>query len=169
MLTLLTKSAGKRINLPYGLFFATEYDRFLLGHQLDELSPFPLLNSEYPLTIPGATKIPGWRIHTDVIEKMESAFGDDLTAYLNYDRVRGEFVVRPRRPGDRFQPLGMDEEKKVGRFMIDARVPRLWRTRVPIVCDAERLLWVVGYRIDERVKVTENTKRVLRIKFEQTN
>jgi tRNA(Ile)-lysidine synthase len=100
---------------------------------------------------------------------MESAFGDDLTAYLNYDRVRGEFVVRPRRPGDRFQPLGMDEEKKVGRFMIDARVPRLWRTRVPIVCDAERLLWVVGYRIDERVKVTENTKRVLRIKFEQTN
>ncbi len=169
MLTLLAKPAGKRINLPYGLFFATEYDRFLLGHQLDEFSPLPLLDSEHPLTIPGTTHISGWRIHTDVIEKMESAFGDDLTAYLNYDRVRGELVVRPRCPGDRFQPLGMDEEKKVGRFMIDARVPRLWRTRVPIVCDDEKLLWVVGYRIDERVKVTENTKRVLRIKFEQTN
>ena len=169
IMSLLTKSAGKRINLPNGLFFATEYDRFLLGHKLDELSPFPLLKSEYPLTVPGAINIAGWRIHTDVIEKMASVGGDDLTAYFDYDRVTGKLTVRPRRPGDRFQPLGMDEEKKVGKFMIDAHVPRLWRTRVPIVCDAEKLLWVVGYRIDERVKVTENTKRVLRIKFEQTS
>jgi tRNA(Ile)-lysidine synthase len=169
IMSLLAKPAGKRINLPYGLFFATDYDRFLLGYQLDEFSPLPLLDSEYPLTIPSTTHIPGWHIHIDIIEKMTSAVGDDLTAYINYDRVRGNLIVRPRHPGDRFQPLGMDEEKKVGKFMIDARVPRLWRTRVPIVRDDEKLLWVVGYRIDERVKVAENTKRVLRIKFEQTS
>jgi tRNA(Ile)-lysidine synthase len=168
MMSLLSKSAGKRINLPYGLFFATEYDRFLLGHRLEELSLFPLLNSEYPLTIPGVIKIPGWRIQINVVRKMDLPAGDDLTACFDYNRVRGNLAVRPRRPGDRFQPLGMDEEKKVGKFMIDARVPRTWRTRVPIVCDDEKLLWVVGYRIDERAKVTENTKRILRIKFEQT-
>jgi tRNA(Ile)-lysidine synthase len=169
IMSLLTKSAGKRINLPYGLFFAAEYDRFLLGHKLDELSPFPLLKSEYPLAVPGAIKIAGWRIHTDVIEKMESVGDDNLTVCFDYDRVTGKLTVRPRHPGDRFQPLGMDEEKKVGKFMIDAHVPQLWRTRVPIVCDEQKLLWVVGYRIDERVKVMENTKRVLRINFEQTS
>lgn len=167
MLELLNKPAGKRISLPYSLFFAVEYDRFLLGRELDKFSPFPLLDSEYPLIIPGARKIPGWRIHTDVIEKAHLVDVDAFIACLDYDRVRGKLTVRPRRPGDRFQPLGMDEEKKVGKFMIDARVPRLWRMRVPIVCDDEKLLWVVGYRIDERVKVTESTKRVLRIKFEQ--
>ncbi|HEX9897213.1 MAG TPA: tRNA lysidine(34) synthetase TilS [Dehalococcoidales bacterium] len=167
MMVLLKKPAGKRINLPYGLSFAVEYDRFLLGRELDKVPALPLLDGQCCLNVPGATEVPGWRIHTDVIEKMESVGDDNLTACFDHDQVIGKLVVRPRRPGDRFQPLGMDEEKKVGRFMIDARVPRLWRTRIPIVCDEEKLLWVVGYRIDERVKVTEKTKRVLRIRFER--
>jgi tRNA(Ile)-lysidine synthase len=167
MLALLKKPTGKRINLPYGLFFASEYDRFLLGHQVDEFSPLPVLGNECSLTVPGIIRTGGWRIHADVVEKMETVAIDDLTACFDYDRVKGKLTVRPRRSGDHFQPLGMAEEKKVGRFMIDAHVPRLWRTRVPIVCDEEKLLWVVGYRLGERVKVTENTKKVLRIKFER--
>jgi len=89
------------------------------------------------------------------------------TAYLDLDEVSGEVVVRCRQPGDRFQPLGMSQPKLLGEFMIDARIPRAWRQRIPIVCSPQHILWVIGWRIDDRVKVTENTKQVLCLKFER--
>ena len=49
--------------------------------------------------------------------------------------------------------------------MIDARIPHAWRNRIPIVCSPEQILWVVGYRIDERTKVTEKTEKVVRVEF----
>ncbi|TET27037.1 MAG: hypothetical protein E3J67_00175 [Dehalococcoidia bacterium] len=88
-----------------------------------------------------------------------------LTAYLDLDKAGSELVVRCRQSGDRFQPLGMSQPKKLGEFMIDAKIPHPWRRQVPIVCSPEHILWVVGWRIDERAKVTENTRQVLCLEF----
>jgi tRNA(Ile)-lysidine synthase len=55
----------------------------------------------------------------------------------------------------------MSEFKKLGEFMIDAKIPRTWRQRIPIVCSPQQILWIVGYRIDDRFKVTGGTQRVL--------
>ncbi len=94
--------------------------------------------------------------------------GDDLlTAYFNLDKTGDKLLVRHRQPGDRFQPLGLSQPKKLGEFMIDAKIPHAWRQRIPIVCSLQHILWVVGWHIDERVKVTEDTKQILRLKFEQ--
>ena len=76
-------------------------------------------------------------------------------------------VVRSRQPGDRFQPLGMSQPKKLGEFMIDAKIPHAWRERIPVVYSPQQILWVVGWRIDDRVKVTQDTRRVLCLKFER--
>jgi len=89
-----------------------------------------------------------------------------FTAHFDLDKTGDKLTVRPRQPGDRFQPLGMSQPKKLGEFMIDAKIPSAWRQRIPIVCSPNHILWVVGWRIDERVKVTDNTKQVLRLKFE---
>jgi len=51
--------------------------------------------------------------------------------------------------------------------MINTKIPQAWRERVPIVCSPQHILWVVGWRIDERVKVTEDTKKVLRLEFKR--
>ena len=91
---------------------------------------------------------------------------NDFTAYFDLDKTGDKLVVRPRQPGDRFQPLGMSQPKKLGEFMIDTKIPHAWRQRIPIVCSPQHILWVVGWRIDDRVKVTENTKRILCLKFE---
>lgn len=168
MLEALTKPAGKSINLPYGLRFVVEHDRLVLTGEAEKLSPFPPLAGEHPIAMPGVTKIPGWRIRAAVASPAQKPANDPFTAVMDMDKIAGNIVVRPRRPGDRFQPLGMDEEKKVGRFMIDAHIPQAWRSRVPLVCDNEKVLWVVGYRIDERVKVTDGTKRMLRMRFKRT-
>ncbi len=80
------------------------------------------------------------------------------------EALGAQLCVRTWRAGDRFQPLGMGGEKKLQDFFVDEKVPRRQRGRVPLLCAADgRIAWVVGYRIAEPFKVTEQTRRVLRI------
>jgi tRNA(Ile)-lysidine synthase len=162
----LTKPAGKRLDLPRGLVFSIEYDQYLVGPEPAALSPFPILGAEFPLKLPGKTVLPGWRIEATIMSREQTAEKDeDFTAYLDRDKTGDKLLVRPRQPGDRFQPLGMSQPKKLGEFMIDSKIPSAWRQRIPLVCSPQHILWVVGWRIDERVKVTEDTKKVLCLKF----
>jgi len=164
-----TKPAGRRISLPEGLIFSIEYNQYLLATGEAALSPLPILGDEFSLKLPGETSLPGWHIEATIINQEQMAEKNNLfTAYLDFDKTGHKLAVRSRQPGDRFQPLGLGQLKKLGEFMIDAKIPRAWRQRIPIVCSPSQILWVVGWRIDERVKVTENTEQVLRLKFERS-
>jgi len=164
----LTKPAGKRLSLPGGLIFSIEYNQYLIGSEPAALSPFPVLDAEFPLKLPGETVLPGWRIEATIINREQmTAKDEDFTAYFDLNKTGNKLLVRPRQPGDRFQPLGMSQPKKLGEFMIDAKIPSAWRQRIPLVCSPKHILWVVGWRIDERVKVTKETKQVLCLKFKQ--
>ncbi len=164
----LSKPAGRSLNLPGGLTFAIEYDRYLLGKDSLALSPLPPLESELTLTIPGETTLAGWHVVANLTNREQMAEkGDRLTAHFDFDKTGDNLVVRNRKPSDRFCPLGMSQPKKLGEFMIDAKIPRLWRKRVPIVSSPQQIIWVVGWRIDDRVKVTEHTNQVLCLEFRQ--
>ena len=86
---------------------------------------------------------------------------DSNHAYLDADKVKGELVVRPTRPGDRFRPFGMKGQKLVSDLLTDLKVNRLERSQQLVVCDDERILWVVGRRVSEDCKITETTRRVI--------
>jgi tRNA(Ile)-lysidine synthase len=165
----LDKPAGKQISLPYGLVFSVDYDRYLLGKDPSALNPFPALAGEHLLKITGKTVITGWNIEAEIIKPAAIITGENrFIAYFDYNRIAGKLMVRSRQRGDRFQPFGMSETKKIARFMSDAKISLDWRDRIPIITSENGILWVVGYRIDERVKVTARTKRVLRLEFKQT-
>jgi len=75
---------------------------------------------------------------------LQENFGPDvLTASLS---------LRQRRPGDRFRPLGSAGSKKLQDFFVDEKVPRFQRDTVPLLFSGDRLIWVAGYRIDDRFK-----------------
>jgi tRNA(Ile)-lysidine synthase len=167
MMSALDKPTGKRLSLPRGLTLSVEYDSYLLAPDATALSPLPVLEGEFPLKIPGKTLLPGWRVEAKIVDREKITEKDDFTACFDLAKSGDKLLVRPRKRGDRFQPLGLSKPKKLNEFMIDAKIPQAWRQRVPIVCSAEHIIWVVGWRIDERVKVTEDTKKVLCLKFEQ--
>ncbi|MCJ7655057.1 MAG: tRNA lysidine(34) synthetase TilS [Dehalococcoidia bacterium] len=166
MMDFLSKPAGKKLCLPDGLTLSTEYGRLVLASAQASICPLPPLKGISKINIPGETDLPGWQVRADIIQEV---VGNDngLAASFDLDKVGTELVVRRRRPGDRFQPLGMSQTKKLQDFMVDSRIPRSWRDRVPLICSPEQILWVVGWRIDDRAKVTENTKDVLRLQFER--
>jgi len=164
----LSKPAGKRLSLPGGVTFAIEYDRYLVGRDIADLSPFPPLDKDYPLMVPGNTTLPGWRVTVTITNtKSITKTHGELTADFDLDKTGHELTVRARQTGDRFQPLGMDQPKKLGVFMIDAKIPGAWRSRIPIVCSRHHIVWVVGWRLDDRAKVTGNTKQILRLEFQR--
>lgn len=167
MVDFLSRPAGKRLCLPDGLTLSTEYGRLVLSLGKTPSCPLPPLEDEFDINVPGETISPGWRVKAEVFQASVGNGQNGLVATLDLEKAGKRLTVRRRRPGDRFQPLGMSQTKKLQDFMVDARIPRFWRSRVPLVCSSEQILWVVGWRIDDRAKVTEATKTVLRLEFER--
>ena len=84
------------------------------------------------------------------------------------DNVKLPLVVRSREDGDRFVPLGLREEKKVGKFLTAAKVPQQIREKVFIVADAEKIIWVWPIRIGEQAKVASGTRKILQLRITDT-
>ena len=159
----------------------------------DALSPLPELRGEYPVAVPGETRAGGWRIRTSLETDIDGQDGENFLFHpfdnplaisgqertgsssltyrdgivvaemLDMDCVAGGLRVRSRLAGDRFQPLGMDGSKSLREFMIDARVPRRWRDGLPLVVSERGIACVPGWRIAHWARVTEETRRVLRL------
>ena len=90
------------------------------------------------------------------------------TAVVAANGWAAPLAVRNRRPGDRFRPFGVDGQKKLQDFLVDRKVARAERDRVPLVVDEnDRILWVAGHEIDEAFRVTDASQAVLILTLRQ--
>ena len=83
--------------------------------------------------------------------------------WLDAERVHPPLIARSRRPGDRFFPLGMNGMKKLSDFLIDEKIDADVRQRTVILCDQLGPIWIVPLRIDQRVRLSRATHRILRV------
>ncbi|MCL2281163.1 MAG: tRNA lysidine(34) synthetase TilS [Dehalococcoidia bacterium] len=166
MLALMSKPAGRQLSLPHGLLFLTGYNCYWLGRKDDLPCPFPHVESHYKLLVPGFTSLCGWKVETSIVKTID-VNNNPMVAYIDIDVVGEELWVRGCQRGDFFYPLGLGSAKKLGEFMIDAHIPKLWRKRIPVVAAPMGILWLMGYRLDERAKVTAQTRSILRLEFQR--
>ena len=106
------------------------------------------------------------------LEEMEGSVSPERsmspwTAFLNAERITYPLMIRNFRPGDRFVPLGMSGHKKLKDFFIDLKIPSEVRARIPILTERDMPIWVCGFRIDDRFKVSSKTKKVLKVTFDK--
>jgi tRNA(Ile)-lysidine synthase len=86
---------------------------------------------------------------------------------VSMESLKGSLRIRYWNYGDSFRPLGMKYKKKISDFFIDLKIRPDMKKRIPILSDEEKIVWVCGIRIDDRVKLTEKTRQVIGLRYRQ--
>lgn len=124
-----------------------------------------------PLNVPGITYIQeiDCVIESEILDRYLNYNDSNLfVKYFDYDKIKGNLIVRSRKEGDYFTPLGLGGKKKVKELFIDSKVPKGERDKVPIVLCGDIIVWVVGYKMSDVYKIDSNTKKILKLQFRQT-
>lgn len=157
--------ASLLLELSHGLCLEKQYDGVLLRRGgVRTIPPF-----EVELDIPGRTYIK--EIEKEVVaeerewDRSKPIDESRNVVLLDYERLHLPLRMRNFRPGDRFQPLGTEGTQKLKEYFIDHKIPKFKRPSIPLLISGEMIAWIVGCRIDERVKITSETKRVLRVEI----
>ena len=89
------------------------------------------------------------------------------TIFVDEDKLCFPLVLRRWKQGDNFQPLGMEgKSKKVSKFFKDNKLSLIEKENTWILCSDNQIAWIVGFRQDERFKIDNNTKKILKIQLE---
>ncbi len=186
-------TTGSALHLPDGLRASLGYDTLTFARNAQPRSEGGLLSEgddaqERVLPVPGAVELPGtgWRVRAWYLDRPAGLERERAELLAPFERIgvnaevgraeqrvyvdanaAGEPLrVRTWRPGDRFRPLGMAHEKKLQDFFADAKAPRAVRHRLPLIFGPRHLVWVAGQRIDDRVRLTPMTRRILALDLE---
>lgn len=89
------------------------------------------------------------------------------TKWISYDTIKCGACLRKRRAGDYLTVNGAGGRKKLKDYFIDEKIPRDQRDQIWLLADGSHILWVIGYRISSMAKITQETKKVLKIQVEE--
>jgi len=166
----------RQVDLGLGLRLSIEGERLLLTSW--DTSPstadWPQIAAQTALPVPGRLDLGnGWVLQAEVLSNGQDALQtarenrDPYRAWIDPGEQQTTLNVRPRRPGERFQPLGLDGQSvKVSDFMINQKIPRRARAGWPLVIARDQIVWVPGYRLAHPFRLTEKTRRVILLQLE---
>ncbi len=162
-------ASGKEVHLPGSIVVSKRYDRLEFGPRADDKPP-PELRTVL-VNCPGRTPLPMLGltltaelcdVDADKIEEVRRN-SDPCEEWFDYECLKPPLLVRGRREGDRFHPLGAPGAKTIGDFLSDEKIDPHVRARTGILCDQSGPLWVMPLRIGERAKLRPQTRRALRL------
>ena len=169
---LLTKPVGKRLSLPYGMAAVREEEGIILWdrkhNELDDKNE-EKPHQEYRVEIPGVTELgETGRVICRILDYTEDMeISKKLyTKMLDYDKIYDTLCIRTPREGDYFMMNQQGGHKRLSRFFIDQKVPADKRASTLVLAQGSQILWILGMRISEDMKITSSTRRVLRIEFQ---
>lgn len=160
------------LNLPSGLEVRREYDQLQISKkQKSGQASAPVgENGEfcYAVEIPGRVEIKelGIKADFDLVDKTTALnFDAAHSAFMDYEKISFPLAIRNIKPGDRIQPFGMKGTKKIMSFFIDQKIPENRRKKIPLLVDRKSVLWIMGIRLCERVRITDKTRKTLRVEI----
>jgi tRNA(Ile)-lysidine synthase len=167
-LELLQAHEGtKEVHWPCGVIVRRQYHELTIN-VVPEVETPPLVDTV--IDVPGRTIIEPFRLEIvtaiaafDPLDMKALVSESSWTESVDADRVEIPLTIRGRKPGDSFVPLGASGTRTLSDFLIDEKVPANMRNRVPVLCDRIGPIWIVGHRIADRVKITGETRRMIRV------
>lgn len=160
IIKLMTSASGKYIQSDTHKVIHNR--QFLIITQNTTEESDLLLVDHVPMTI----SVENGEFSFSIVNNIDLKSATEHTAFINFDSISLPLVIRKKRIGDYFYPLGMGmKKKKVSRYLIDQKVPIHLKEQVWIVENDKKIVWLSGFRLDERFKIKDNTKKMLQIQF----
>lgn len=162
---------GKMIMLPKDIVTYNNYGDLHIGYNKDFIKVRDNICNEYELAIGKDNYI----VSENIIISMEILDIDNVSInksnkylkYFDYEKIDGNIKLRYKKNGDQFRPLGMKGSKTLKKTFIDMKIDKDLRDNIPLICFNNEIAWIIGYRVSESFKVTDDTKKVLQIKIER--
>jgi tRNA(Ile)-lysidine synthase len=156
-------SPSGQVHLPHGVTVLLDRNelRFFWG------SPTQWSDFRYEIFSAGTTFIREINAYLtislhDLKEVGEPEVYPPTTAFFDLDAIAMPLTARSFKEGDKFRPLGMSGHQKVKDFFINRKIARSKRQRCPLLLSGGKIIWVGGHSIDDRVKITAKTERLLK-------
>jgi tRNA(Ile)-lysidine synthase len=157
---LMDAQVGRRVEMGGGTVWRERSGlRFLPEDAAPEPLPPTPVDWGKPVSIPQGTL----RVERCVDPPASLDSSGPCVAYADADCLGTSLTVRTWTDGDRVRPLGLEGTKTVSDLLTDAQVPPHRRDGVCVLCTAEHIAWVVGHRLDHRVRVRPDTEQVARL------
>jgi tRNA(Ile)-lysidine synthase len=156
--------SGDRLYLPKGLRVIKEYELLTLTSEITQR-----LNS-YTLMVPGEVFLKESKaVLRASLSNAVDNYGDGKNSLVfDADKTENLLTIRARENGDSFYPSGFGKRKKLQDFFVDEKITRDERDSIPIVVSGNDIVWVAGFRGDERFIVSQGTKRFLKLELKKT-
>jgi tRNA(Ile)-lysidine synthase len=162
---------GRKIELPAGFVVRREYGNLIFTRPEKTSHHDELIRNSTPLQVPGKTKFGRFLIQAATleadgnrIEKFKTEKNNCIESF-DWDKVKLPLMVRSRKAGDRFWPLGLEAEKKIGKFLTAAKVPHRQRRKLLVIEDSEKIIWLWPIRMSQQAKITGGTKKILQLQI----
>lgn len=157
---LLEAQAGRSIHLESSIIALRERDELILVKKVHSIK-----NKKPTLIKIGQKKVVDGKIISisEVKRKMFKFTNDKSIEFISGDGLSEVFEIRKWKAGDRFQPIGMKGTKKISDFLSNEKIPSYKKNEQLILTNSKQIVWVIGFRIDERFKVTEKSKKILQL------
>jgi tRNA(Ile)-lysidine synthase len=161
---LVNSESGRRICLPCGVEARREYENLILEQVTDRLKK---VEYSYQVEIPSSIFLRERNVTVCLrrTKKNKIEFNVKNKDYFDLDKIRLPLVLRNRREGDRFQPLGMSGRQKLKSLFIDHKIPQRKRNEIMVLADAQSVIWIENMHLNEQVKITPETKNVLELEI----
>ncbi len=157
---------GRQIDLPYRMIAEAGYEEICL-YRKPETNISQEKRTELPLDVSGQVQeFSGMQISARVFSfdgNFQQIPEKTYTKWFDYDKIKDTVQIRTRRLGDFLQVRSEGGHKKLKDYLIDSKIPQKERDALVLLADASHILWIVGRRISEAYKVTQETKRILEI------
>lgn len=175
LLELFNKQVGRTIDLPYQVRVIREYKGIRLkgsAHKSESGESIQVL--------------PELLLHTEDVEGISTVVSEEdnirLTfedgsvknlsqnsciRWFDYDKIAGNVMVRFKEEGDYLVISPEGDKKKLKKYLTDSKIPSDKRGGIPLVASGNEVLWVVGYRTGEGARITQSTKKLLKMEIKR--
>ncbi|WP_308533759.1 tRNA lysidine(34) synthetase TilS [uncultured Peptoniphilus sp.] len=163
---MLEKKSGTSIDLSKKFLARVSYGRLIIEKKENINYKSQKLDLGENLTDFGIVSLKN--VPLNELNKMDIK-ANPRSIFIDKDKISGPLYIRSRQDGDRFRPLGMDKDKKLKDFFIDKKLDRLLRDKIGLICDDNKIIWIIGYGISDIYKIRNNSKHILNLEVKNGN